>query len=163
MRQDSDGRFWLIFLFFGAKESPGRKLEDKRQLEGEKKERKYITTREKKGKERKGTRCSDGACVAFVACTREGASLLSFLFFPRAPQSTPLTLIRHLSPVARCNAPVPSRPVPFRPTPLVRRYIPQSRIGLAILPLSSVGTFHNPESAWPLIVSNTSFRGGEVP
>jgi len=54
MRQDSDGRFWLIFLFFGAKESPGRKLEDKRQLEGEKKEKKYITTREKKRKERKG-------------------------------------------------------------------------------------------------------------
>jgi hypothetical protein len=34
--------------------SPGRKLEDKRQLEGEEKERKYITTRETKGNERKG-------------------------------------------------------------------------------------------------------------
>jgi hypothetical protein len=75
MRQRLRRQIWLIF---GSKGITWEKI--RRQLEGEEKERKYITTREKKGKERKGARCSDGACVAFVACTRGSFSpLLSLL------------------------------------------------------------------------------------
>jgi hypothetical protein len=122
-------------------QSPGRKLEDKTTIRrrGKGKEVHHHESKERKGRGRDVAM----ALVLRLLHAREGASLLSFLFFsPRAPAKhawrSSATFHQLLA------ATLPSRPVPFRPTPLVRRYIPQSRIGLATY-------------------SNTSFRGGEVP